>query len=861
MDKSKKLLRPVIVSFVILVSFTNIVYPYCPTFCVCSTNVDTNSTVTIDCSDIGLEDIPLFRIPENATRLLLARNKITNLGNIRDVKMMNLQVLDLRGNPLKTIPNHVFKQLPNLTTLYIDAESVESNAFDGLKLEFLSLSGIHHDTVSLQLFSSFTSLKEFNITETHIKHLPDNFLAPFTSLLLLDLSRNDLIDIPAISFGHQTLKKLVLKNNRIERFGLCNSFNSLTHLDVSSNNLFSLQTNFSDCFPHLEVFNTSFNRLCHLPILSSASHLISLDVQHNALATLLGGLLSNVSGSLVKLNLGHNPWKKVNTSELRLFQNLRELRLQNMSLINLDLSPIELWDEKKKMRGLDVLDLSYNPGLKSYRIPEQTTINNLLLAHNNLNGFPIFSREHGRILHCDVTWNNIRSLVIMRSLSILNASHNMIDSLLIPDGWTEVDVLDLSHNNISSIDKIYIGSKTFLKNVNFSFNAIKHIKPFYQVPPEISGRHSYKLRPLKIDFSFNRILSISESSFFGMPPLVSLKLNNNRLKTLPPNIFENQTRLVTLNLNENMISTTIFSSKTFMRSAFRYVAYLRLAFNNIANVSELNINRLKYLQSLDLSNNPFPFLPNAFLTANKRLKRIIIFNTSLECTCNVTKKIGNAMTVKRRFSLKVEGNCLDNSAKNKRNLTEVISLTESCRVMKCVLLEQCSIDQRSLNFNCSCLRQVVNVTAEYTLPLFGKPSSNETCWNRELVFCKEPLCKNNTMIKLHLDVLSNTTTNNGYCTLNVGVSPRIKWNGNIIQCPGTPVLFNQFCELNPNFKASSKHAGLIGGIIVGAVFVIVVASIVVHKVKSQNAPAESCLDLHALADLDYLENNHVKSNL
>ena len=848
----------------------------CPSICVCRANND--KSLDVDCSGIGLKDIPIADIPGNVIRLLLNGNKIENIETIRNANLEQLRTLDLRGNPIKTIPNQVFKAMRSLTELYLNTNTIEPLGFDGLDLKLLSISGYGGNSVPRNIFyPNAKTLKELRITDTRIERLPDGFFAPFTLLEVLDLTGNHLNDMSSLfSSGHSTIRNLILKDNKMEVLsGYCKSFANLTSLDVSCNNLLTLPSNVSDCFPYLEMLNASSNRLSHLPR-RLGSYVAFLDVHRNALHTLANGFLSSMGDSLVQLDLGHNPWHEINTNELGLAQSLTELRLQNMSSIDLDLTPIESWQSEKRLRGFRVLDLSHNLHLKSYKIPEKTAILNLLFTHSALTEFPIVHKRHGKIFHCDISWNALRTLHVTRSLSRLNASHNRIENMIISDVWIEIDVLDVSYNDISRTEDIFIDETSFLRNLNFTFNRIENITSFYRVPPEISGRFGYRLHPIRMDFSYNQIHSINESAFADVPPLVNLKLNNNRLKSIPANVFERQSRLSKLDLNDNRISADLFSSNKFAHS-IRFMIYLHLESNNITNVSLLNLEKFKYLQSLYLSNNRFDSLPDRFLTRNRRLKRVVIYNTSLECTCNVTMVIANALATSPR-NLQVEGNCFDSSESEQKSLGDMLRVLKSnkwlcdgselCQTMKCVLTDKCQ--HSKVDFNCSCIPlSSANYTRFFTFPLYQNPAGTPS-WdseqNRQLMFCKEPSCHDDTMITRKPQLYYNESIalqDRGQCKWifdRNNQNNSTMWYGNMVQCARVPTLIDMFCKVDTKVEMKRNiHSVLVVALIAGAIFVVAIVLIVMKKLKSHNAlPLEDFSDLHALEDFDFLNANSAK---
>ncbi|KAM6934655.1 toll-like receptor 7 [Xenentodon cancila] len=147
-------------------------------------------------------------------------------GDIRYVnyfkKLVNLTVLDISNNNLNFIPPEVFSGMPDkLSELYIKNNRLKSFAWGKLQLlhslQVLDLSGNYLTTVPRMLSDCTTSLRKFILHKNQIVKLTPNFLKGAFSLKYLDLSFNRIQYIEESSFPDDVVNQidmLLLHKNR-----------------------------------------------------------------------------------------------------------------------------------------------------------------------------------------------------------------------------------------------------------------------------------------------------------------------------------------------------------------------------------------------------------------------------------------------------------------------------------------------------------------------------------------------------------------------------------------------------------------------------------------------------------------------
>ncbi|KAA8588087.1 hypothetical protein FQN60_001281 [Etheostoma spectabile] len=168
---------------------------------------------------------------ESLERLEFIGNRLDMLwrdGDIRYVnyfkKLHNLTVLDISHNNLNFIPQEVFSGFPDkLSELYIKNNKLKDNSFDWEKLQLLNslqvldLSGNSLTTVPPMLSICTKSLKKLLLHKNQILKLTPDFLKDAYNLQYLDLSFNHIQHIDKSSFPDDVVNKmrmLLLHKNR-----------------------------------------------------------------------------------------------------------------------------------------------------------------------------------------------------------------------------------------------------------------------------------------------------------------------------------------------------------------------------------------------------------------------------------------------------------------------------------------------------------------------------------------------------------------------------------------------------------------------------------------------------------------------
>ncbi|KAG4381359.1 hypothetical protein JHK82_042182 [Glycine max] len=389
----------------------------------------------------------------------LSRNSFSGMLPVTLTKTTSLVSLNLSHNGFTGKVPKGFELIPALEKLDLHGNMLEGN----LDVVFMLLSSASYVDLSENMLSSSDSKKKFlpRISES-IKHLnlSHNKLTGslasgaaepvFENLKVLDLSYNQLDgELPGFDFVYD-LEVLRLSNNRFSGFipnGLLKGDSLvLTELDLSANNLsgpLSIITSTT-----LHSLNLSSNEFTgDLPLLTGSCAV--LDLSNNKLEGNLTRMLK--WGNIEFLDLSGNHLTGTIPEETPQFLRLSYLNLSHNSLSS---SLPKVLTQYPKLR---VLDISFNQldGLLLANLLTLSTLQELHLENNMISGGIKFS-----------------SSADQSDLQILDLSHNQLNGYF-PDEFgslTGLKVLNIAGNNFSGSLPTTIADMSSLDSLDISEN-------------------------------------------------------------------------------------------------------------------------------------------------------------------------------------------------------------------------------------------------------------------------------------------------------------------------------------------------------------------------------------------------------
>ena len=311
------------------------------------------------------------------------------------------------------------------------------------------------------------------------------------------------------------LKNLNLRYNDISTLNL-NVFSNLIsvlHINLGHNKLTRIGSDVFNLTYSLVGLLLDHNHLSFLPadVFKNLVKLRYLELSNNLFSSVEGNILSEMSRKLAKnsfsspmfLFRGHNKLSEIETNAYKLPERLKRLSLDH--------------------NELSILHAGVFSNLTKFR--------KLTVSHNLINSLPedIFTGLES-LYDLDLTFNFLTEFPkTILTLTFLRLANNKASSIYLKrfraeDSWyiqaDELHTLDLSHNRINIIPSNAFTKYIFMKVLNLAFNEITHI----------------------MNTSFPSGIR-------------DLKLNNNRLRTLPHDIFDGFVRLYDLSLNDNRLVT------------------------------------------------------------------------------------------------------------------------------------------------------------------------------------------------------------------------------------------------------------------------------------------------------------------
>nr|ABB59094.1 variable lymphocyte receptor A [Eptatretus stoutii] len=131
---------------------------------------------------------------------------------------------------------------------------------------------------------------------------------------------------------------------------------------------------------------------------------------------------------------------------------------------------------------------------------------------------------------------------------------------------------------------------------------------------------------LKLDY--NKLSSLPHTAFHGLNKLTILNLNYNELQTLPAGVFDQLRNLETLWLSQNQLKSLpqgIFDKLT-------KLSILQLSDNKLQSPRR-SVDKLTELKTLTLSNNQLKRVPEGAFDKLQNIKDLQLTNNPWDCSC------------------------------------------------------------------------------------------------------------------------------------------------------------------------------------------------------------------------------------
>uniref|UniRef100_A0A8C2LFT1 Leucine rich repeat containing G protein coupled receptor 5 n=1 Tax=Cricetulus griseus TaxID=10029 RepID=A0A8C2LFT1_CRIGR len=353
----------------------------CPSHCQC--DLDGRMLLRVDCSDLGLSELPsnlsvftsyldlsmnnISQLPPSLLHSLhfleelrLAGNALTHIPKGAFTGLHSLKVLMLQNNQLRQVPSEALQNLQSLQSLHLHNNRVHSlgkKCFEGLhSLETLDLNYNNLDEFPTAI-KTLSNLKELGFHSNNIRSIPEKAFVGNPSLVTIHFYDNPIQFVGISAFQHlPELRTLTLNGaSQITEFPDLTGTGNLESLTLTGAKISSLPQAVCDQLPNLQVLDLSYNLLEDLPSLSGCQKLQKIDLRHNEIYEIKAGTFQQLF-NLRSLNLA---WNKIAIIHPDAFSTLP-------SLIKLDLSSNLLSSfPVTGLHGLTHLKLTGNRALQS----------------------------------------------------------------------------------------------------------------------------------------------------------------------------------------------------------------------------------------------------------------------------------------------------------------------------------------------------------------------------------------------------------------------------------------------------------------------------------------------------------------
>uniref|UniRef100_A0A8C8YYW0 Leucine rich repeat containing G protein-coupled receptor 5 n=1 Tax=Prolemur simus TaxID=1328070 RepID=A0A8C8YYW0_PROSS len=356
----------------------------CPAHCQCEP--DGRLLLRVDCSDLGLSELPsnlsvftsyldlsmnnISHLPPNPLpslrfleELRLAGNALTYIPKGAFAGLYSLKVLMLQNNQLRQVPTEALQNLRSLQSLRLDANHISyvpPSCFNGLhSLRHLWLDDNALTEIPVQAFRSLSALQAMTLALNKIHHIPDYAFGNLSSLVVLhlhnnrihslgkkcfdglhsletlDLNYNNLDEFPTAIRTLSNLKELHFYDNPIQFVGR-SAFQHLPELRTLTLNGASQITEFPDLTgtANLESLTLTGAQISSLPqtVCDQLPNLQVLDLSYNLLEDLPS---FSVCQKIQKIDLRHNEIYEIKADAFQQLLALRSLNLAWNKIVNI----------------------------------------------------------------------------------------------------------------------------------------------------------------------------------------------------------------------------------------------------------------------------------------------------------------------------------------------------------------------------------------------------------------------------------------------------------------------------------------------------------------------------------------------
>lgn len=569
-------------------------------YAACNKSVYYNGTLTVDCTNRNLAEIPTNLERQKVLELLFNQNR---LGPILYADTFThfaiLRKLTLEDNNINKVLNATFCDLATL--------------------EYLSLFGNQISTLDNATFVSLKRLRYLNIGSNVFSTMPDVVLIPLTSLetLLMHQISQDRFQVNKLPGGlgaSRFLKTLEMSSFIMPSFR-DDFFDDLTNPGAMETIDFSADG----------IIDVSKNAFKNLTNLTNMTIKLNVDLNETVLSIILSSW-SDASESKLKIlsccqsDIGaitNNMFKFVPRLEHLILNYLPITSIENGSFVQLtSLKSLSLVQTHLQQLSDDVfhglhaslryLDISNNPTLKDFSL-SIANMTSLVSVDLSLNKALTIIRQHAfqglhrlsklAIYQCDLKSIENYTFYDMGSLTRLDLSENLNLTDLHPTslrGLHNVTEVKLDDTNIEYIGPEHLMDMKMLTTFSAAYSSISSL-------PDNLFHNNKLLR--YINLASNRLSNI-DLTFQKCHHLEKLQLDGNNISSIAEHAFPVNNKLTYLDISSQVLNHVPMAVVNSLKG---HLTYFAIHDNNITNFTKADMvffnNRT--LLNLDAYGNPF----------------------------------------------------------------------------------------------------------------------------------------------------------------------------------------------------------------------------------------------------------------
>lgn len=465
-----------------------------------------------------------------------------------------------------TYSNLQRKNIYNISFQNCNISKLSEESFDELRgnpeVKEIDLSGVSLKWLGDSTFKYFPNMVKLNISNNEFAHFADISFTNLNKLETLDMSFNDLNDLNGqVFYNLKELRHLNLSNINLSHlnFESLSFLMKLVSLNLSQNHIkiIDMGTWYWDTFSNLQRIDLKSNGMIELNTFRPAlfPQLTFLDLRYN-----------NFNCSRLK-------------SALDPFNHLNELNLPS------DVIP----DEKSKQayRGISCKPSPSDQGRVDYKCTSTDNINVIIVTcGHTFERQNAFGYYHEFYSNCEFYRTRTNIEIQFQNCSMSDIPTEAINQI----GYENINAMDVSNLDGNSLNSSYFVTLNLLHKLIGKHNRLQDLEEKIFISTDLDS----------LDIAHNEFSNVESIGRSGANELKVLNMSNNKIIELNVMSFSGLDHLEELDLSFNYLS--IIHGETF--DMLKELKNLSLAHTHLIQIDFGLLSHLENLQSLDFSATP-----------------------------------------------------------------------------------------------------------------------------------------------------------------------------------------------------------------------------------------------------------------